>query len=177
MRLEGTSPFRPLRHSGSLGERVCVVLRLGHVNANTTDATTGATALSSGREGPASTVYRCERREKLTAVHPGHTPSSPSVMVIETGVAAPPVNLRIAVPVFLVIFVVIPGAWDIVRSSCDHDSTLYFVNRGYITGLFGHTYSASTSDGSEISSSVSEHGSTGMPLTLLILSARAAHGT
>ena len=71
-------------------------------------------------------------------------------MVIETGEAAPPVNLRIAVPVFLVIFVVIPGAWDILRTSCDHDSTLFFVNRDYVTGLFGHSYSASISDGSEI---------------------------
>jgi len=88
--------------------------------------------------------------EKVDSYSHRVTPSSPSVMVIETGEAAPPVNLRIAVPVFLVIFVVIPGAWDIVRSSCDHHSTLYFVNRGYITGLFGHTYSASTSDGSEI---------------------------
>ena len=62
--LSPTSSFRvPPWPCGSLGERVCVVLRLGHVNANTTDATTGATALSSGREGPASTVYRCERRE------------------------------------------------------------------------------------------------------------------
>jgi hypothetical protein len=87
-------------------------------------------------------------------------------MVIETGEAAPPVNLRIAVPVFLVIFVVIPGAWDIVRSSCDHHSTLYFVNRGYITGLFGHTYSASTSDGSEIDPS-SAHRTGGCKLSQL----------
>ena len=69
-------------------------------------------------------------------------------MVIETGET--PVNLRIAVPVFLVFFVVIPGAWDILRTSCDHDSTLFFVNRDYVTGLFGHSYSASISDGSEI---------------------------
>ncbi len=70
-------------------------------------------------------------------------------MVIAT-TGATPVNLRLAVPVFFAVLVGIPVAWDVLRSSCDADSTLYYVDRGYITGLWGNSYSASLGDGSEI---------------------------